>query len=468
MEQAKGIGKNSYNYTNGFLVIKNLVRFSTDNSGEVKKWFLILAPFILISCFKLQAQTGSCVLQEPGITINFGSGYAEELNISTSYTYGRVQNTCPTDGHYAYTPFTSDCFRGDWITLDEDHTSGDNQGNMLLVNASYRSGEFFNTMASGMKPGATYEFSVWMLNVCKPSEKCPFPLLPNITIQIKTPSGTVVSALNTGDLQRYGRAQWTKYNVMFVMPKGVNSLDITMTNHSPGGCGNDFAMDDISFKECVRTPPPVTKKKPAPTPTRTTTTTQPTVKKEVTATKKDVAATPPPVKKPAAKPVAKTTVPVTAKKENTTATIPKPVQANAPVTDSVRKTAVTTPRSPVYAPPPPLVNRTNSLVKKIETGPGNIKVELFDNGQIDGDTVSIYHNNKLILSRVRLSEKAISFLINIDENNPHHELVMVANNLGSIPPNTSLMYVTAGTKRYEVFISSNEQNNAKVVFDLKE
>jgi hypothetical protein len=45
---------------------------------------------------------------------------------------------------------------------------------------------------------------------------------------------------------------------------------------------------------------------------------------------------------------------------------------------------------------------------------------------------------------------------------------MVAENLGSIPPNTSLMIVTAGTKRYEVYISSNEQRNAKVILDLKE
>lgn len=181
----------------------------------MKKWFLILIP-----CFQLQAQTGSCVLKDPLISINFGAGYAEEVNIGSSYTYRRVQNTCPTDGHYAYTPFTSDCFRGDWIALPEDHTPGDDLGNMLLVNASYRSGEFFNTMASGLKPGATYEFSIWMLNVCKPSEKCPYPLLPDITIQIKTPSGNVVSALKTGELQRYGHAKWTRYNVMFVMPQG--------------------------------------------------------------------------------------------------------------------------------------------------------------------------------------------------------------------------------------------------------
>jgi hypothetical protein len=45
---------------------------------------------------------------------------------------------------------------------------------------------------------------------------------------------------------------------------------------------------------------------------------------------------------------------------------------------------------------------------------------------------------------------------------------MVAENLGSIPPNTSLMIVTTATKRYQVFISSTEQKNGKVVFDLKE
>jgi len=56
----------------------------------------------------------------------------------------------------------------------------------------------------------------------------------------------------------------------------------------------------------------------------------------------------------------------------------------------------------------------------------------------------------------------------VNRDQPHHELVMVADNLGSIPPNTSLMIVTAGAKRYEVFISSTKQKNAKVVLDLKE
>jgi len=422
----------------------------------VKKWFLILIP-----CFQLlQAQTGTCVLKEPVVHINFGVGEGSETNISTSYTYGRVSNSCPTDGHYAFTGYTSDCFRGDWITMTEDHTPGDAGGNMMLFNASYTAGEFFSTTASGLKPGANFEFAIWMLNVCRPSDKCPYPLLPDISISITTPEGKLITELNTGLIKRYNEPQWAKYNVMFKVPAGVTTVGIKMVNHNPGGCGNDFAMDDITFRECVITPPPITKKKTTPPPNNTAVA-KPPVKKEVTTppVKKETTVATPPPKKPAPKPVAKATTPT--RSPAARASIPD-AETNKP-SDTIKRTVV---KAPALPPPAVLVSRTNALVKKIEAGPGDIKIELYDNGQIDGDTVSIYHNNKLILSRVRISEKAITFKITIDENNPHHEIVMVANNLGTIPPNTSLMYVTAGSKRYEVFISSSETSNAKVVFDL--
>jgi hypothetical protein len=118
-------------------------------------------------------------------------------------------------------------------------------------------------------------------------------------------------------------------------------------------------------------------------------------------------------------------------------------------------------------PPAVLTTRSNPLIKQIETEPGTIRVELYDNGDIDGDTVSIYHNNTLLIANAGLTDKAVAFRITVDADHPHHELVMVANNLGSIPPNTSMMVVTAAGKRYEVFISSTEQKNAKVVVELK-
>jgi hypothetical protein len=69
---------------------------------------------------------------------------------------------------------------------------------------------------------------------------------------------------------------------------------------------------------------------------------------------------------------------------------------------------------------------------------------------------------------MRLSQKPISLSIRLNASEPHHEVIMVAENLGSIPPNTSIMIITTASSRYEVFISSTEQKNAKVVFDLKE
>jgi hypothetical protein len=106
------------------------------------------------------------------------------------------------------------------------------------------------------------------------------------------------------------------------------------------------------------------------------------------------------------------------------------------------------------------------LIKRITGEPGEIEINLYDNGQIDGDTVSIYHNNELVVSKAGLSQKPVKWRIALDAQHPHHEFVMVAENLGSIPPNTSLMIVKVGEKRYEVFISSSMQTNAKVVVDL--
>jgi hypothetical protein len=416
----------------------------------LKYWLLLLIPSI-----QLQAQTSSsCILKDPTVTINFGAGDVAEVNMSSSYSYRRVESTCPTDGHYAYTPSTSDCFRGDWITLSEDHTPGDNSGNMLLVNASYESGEFFSTDVRGLNPGKKYEFAVWMLNVCRPTDKCPFPLLPNIRIQLVTPDGKTAARFTTGDLPRYGRAQWTRYSSMFDMPAGVSRLTIVMINQAPGGCGNDFALDDITFRECVPPPPPVVTAKKNNPPAK------------INPPKKDATVTKPAVKK---------TQPVTSKKPPASAppkneTVTSPARSNTIKADSIAEPLRINKPPVAVMPPAPaiLTSRTNSLVKRIETTAGQIRIDLYDNGEIDGDTVSVYHNNNLIVSRTRLSEKPITFQIAINPNEPHHELVMVANNLGSIPPNTSLMIVTAGSKQYKLFISSSEQNNAKVVFDLKE
>jgi len=115
--------------------------------------------------------------------------------------------------------------------------------------------------------------------------------------------------------------------------------------------------------------------------------------------------------------------------------------------------------------PKVLQERENKLVKTIVVDDENIQVDLFDNGTIDNDTISVFHNNKQIIKHGRLAFNPISFKIKCSSEENLHELVVVAENLGEIPPNTALMVITAGKKRYEVFLTSTESRNAKVVVE---
>jgi hypothetical protein len=108
--------------------------------------------------------------------------------------------------------------------------------------------------------------------------------------------------------------------------------------------------------------------------------------------------------------------------------------------------------------------RNNNLIKTIEIENETFKVDLYDNGDIDGDTISLFFNGRLLLSNKRLSDKALSLILNTEDNKSINELVMYAENLGSIPPNTALMIVTDGNNRYEVRLTSDLEKSGAIRF----
>jgi hypothetical protein len=115
--------------------------------------------------------------------------------------------------------------------------------------------------------------------------------------------------------------------------------------------------------------------------------------------------------------------------------------------------------------PKVLLERENNLVKTIQTDEELIQIDMYDNGTIDHDSISVFHNNKQVIKNGGLSYTPISLKIRCSKEDSRHELIMVAENLGEIPPNTALMVITAGKKRYEVFLTSTEVKNAKVVIE---
>lgn len=112
--------------------------------------------------------------------------------------------------------------------------------------------------------------------------------------------------------------------------------------------------------------------------------------------------------------------------------------------------------------------RTKVYTKELELENSSIRLEIYDNGEIDGDMISLYLNNKLVLPKVTLTHKAVRLTIDLDPSLPFNELSMFAENLGTKPPNTAALIVYDGKTRYETLLSSDLSKSATLKLKKKE
>lgn len=108
--------------------------------------------------------------------------------------------------------------------------------------------------------------------------------------------------------------------------------------------------------------------------------------------------------------------------------------------------------------------RRKEVVRTIAIIQPTFHLDFYDNGAIDGDSITVFFNGKVVLSHQRLSEKPISLDLTLDKNVKENIVTMYADNLGTIPPNTALMIVTDGGKRYEVRMESDYGKSGSVIF----
>jgi hypothetical protein len=111
--------------------------------------------------------------------------------------------------------------------------------------------------------------------------------------------------------------------------------------------------------------------------------------------------------------------------------------------------------------------REKEVSSEITVESDSLQVDFYDNGEVDGDSISIFYNDKLIAFNRILSAKAIHFTVGLDTTREVNEITMFADNLGSIPPNTALMLVYDGKKRYETRLTSTLRKNASVLIRRK-
>lgn len=97
----------------------------------------------------------------------------------------------------------------------------------------------------------------------------------------------------------------------------------------------------------------------------------------------------------------------------------------------------------------------------------SLQLALYDNGEIDGDTVSVLLNNEVIIAKQGLKTSATKKTIYIDRNTDEITLVLYAENLGKYPPNTGLLVVHDGDEVYQIRFSADLQQNAAIIFRRK-
>lgn len=203
-----------------------------------------LGVLLALSSYRVAAQqcSGTVLYKE-----DFG-GSASDPDIGNPLPAGVTGYTFTTgtvsDGLYSIRKTVPKIYQS-WVS-GSDHT-GD--GYMMVVNASYTAGLFYETRIDGLCQGSSIYFSAWVANLIKASASD--PLDPNLRFVIRRASdSTIIDSLETGFLPRFSTLTWQQHGIHFDLPAGESSVILQIFNHQTGGSGNDLVLDDISISLC--------------------------------------------------------------------------------------------------------------------------------------------------------------------------------------------------------------------------
>lgn len=211
-----------------------------------KRYLLYIAGVLLLILLgsdegRAQQCTGYALYQE-----NFGTGNSNSNRPLPAgvTTYMFTTATPVEDGYYGIRKQVTG-HSGTWFPAT-DHT-GD--GYMMLVNASYEAGLFYETKIENLCQGSSFYFSSWVANLMRKGSNGDKD--PDLKFVIRRASDSVViDSLETGLLPRYSTLTWEQYGINFSLPSGESSVILQIFNNADGGNGNDLVLDDITFSLC--------------------------------------------------------------------------------------------------------------------------------------------------------------------------------------------------------------------------
>ncbi|WP_337045176.1 Ig-like domain-containing protein, partial [Emticicia sp. 17c] len=200
--------------------------------------------------------TGLCTIASPTNLFpggDFGSGSSitgpSLAPGESQYSYAPINCDSPNDGNYTITN-TTDCNGSasggniftTWDILTQDHTPGDVNGYMMIVNASYNPDIVIERTITNLCPNTRYEYSLWIYNLCPPSNVDGCTIKPNLTFLVDGVGKYITGTLNSSGWQQVG----------FTFTTGNSTTStFSIRNNAFGGQGNDWAIDDISIIQCL-------------------------------------------------------------------------------------------------------------------------------------------------------------------------------------------------------------------------
>jgi hypothetical protein len=139
----------------------------------------------------------------------------------------------------------------------------------------------------------------------------------------------------------------------------------------------------------------------------------------------------------------------------------KPEVITQPVAKPAVKESIASQKQEVYE------KRETKLVKTYIVTTDSVLLRVFDNGAIDGDTVSVFYNDVVVINRLGLTSRA--FEINIPVNKTgDNKVVLYAHNLGEIPPNSALLEIYSGKRVYSLNVTSDLTTSSGIVLTYQD
>ncbi|MBC7849275.1 MAG: T9SS type A sorting domain-containing protein [Chitinophagaceae bacterium] len=215
------------------------------------RYKIALTIFLALMMFAKKSRSQSCSGEIVHFRETFGTGGGTAALAAGRTNYNYNGSASLADGDYRLNKNSN--ARAEWHNA-VDHT-GDGNGRMMITNASYAPGEFYRDTVFVLSSNTFYAVYLYVMNLNLPTTCGASAILPDLSFIVESYNPTTqvftqVATFTSGSIQRTASPVWVLTGGFFTLPPAVTAVRYRIINNSTGGCGNDLAIDDITFAQC--------------------------------------------------------------------------------------------------------------------------------------------------------------------------------------------------------------------------